>query len=253
MSATAEWSMQEITRATGTTSRTLRHYDHIGLLPPSRLGSNGYRFYNTDTLVRLQRILLLRQLGLGLKEIAEVVDGQQPEAEALQAHLDLMQLERKQLDRRIAAVNTTLTKRAEGKTLMATEMFDGFDHTRYEEEVTQRWGREAYQSGDRWWRSLSEEEKQAIQAEQQRIQDDYAEAYRAQLDPGAEQVRAITARLHQWLRAPMGSVSQGYFLGLADLYVADDRFAANYGGTEGATFVRDAMRVYAESAQFDQE
>ena len=51
----------------------------------------------------------------------------------------------------------------------------------------------------------------------------------------------------------MGSVSQGYFLGLADLYVADDRFAANYGGTEGATYVRDAMRAYAESAQFDAE
>lgn len=253
MSTQTEWSMHEITRVTGTTSRTLRHYDHIGLLPPSRLGSNGYRFYDTDTLVRLQRILLLRELGLGLKEIAEVVDGQQPEAEALQAHLDLMQLERNQLDRRIAAVNTTLTKRAEGKTLMATEMFDGFDHTQYEEEVTQRWGREAYQSGDRWWRSLSAEERKGFQAEQAQIQEDYAEAYRAQLDPGAEQVRAITARLHQWLRAPMGSVSQGYFLGLADLYVADDRFAANYGGTEGATYVRDAMRAYAESAQFDAE
>ncbi|HIZ34741.1 MAG TPA: MerR family transcriptional regulator [Candidatus Ruania gallistercoris] len=253
MSTQTEWSMHEITRVTGTTSRTLRHYDHIGLLPPSRLGSNGYRFYDTDTLVRLQRILLLRELGLGLKEIAEVVDGQQPEAEALQAHLDLMQLERNQLDRRIAAVNTTLTKRAEGKTLMATEMFDGFDHTQYEEEVTQRWGREAYQSGDRWLRSLSAEERKGFQAEQAQIQEDYAEAYRAQLDPGAEQVRAITARLHQWLRAPMGSVSQGYFLGLADLYVADDRFAANYGGTEGATYVRDAMRAYAESAQFDAE
>lgn len=253
MSPTTEWSMHEITRATGTTSRTLRHYDHIGLLPPSRLGSNGYRFYDTDTLVRLQRILLLRQLGLGLKEIAEVLDGQQPEADALQAHLDLMQFERDQLDRRIAAVHTTLTKRAERKTLMATEMFDGFDHTQYEEEVTQRWGREAYQSGDRWWRSLSDAEKKAIQTEQQQIQDDFADAYRAQLDPGAEQVRAITARLHQWLRGPMGSVSQGYFLGLADLYVADDRFAANYGGTEGATYVRDAMRTYAESAQFDAE
>ena len=80
---------------------------------------------------------------------------------------------------------------------MATEMFDGFDHTRYEEEVTQRWGREAYQSGDRWWRSLSDEEKKAFQGEQQQITDDYAEAYRAGLASDAEQVQAITARLHQ--------------------------------------------------------
>src|SRR5699024_3270866 len=162
--------------------------------------------------------------------------------------LDLMHFERDQLDRRIAAVRTTLTKRAEGKALMAAEMFDGFDHTQYEEEVTRRWGREAYQAGDSWWRSLSEEEKAAFQAEQQQIQDEYAEACRAQLDPGAEQVRAITARLHAWLRRPMGTVSQGYFLGLGDLYVADDRFAANFGGPEGAAYVRDAMHAYAEAA-----
>src|SRR5699024_5092884 len=167
-----EWSMHEVTTSTGTTSRTLRHYDHIGLLPPARVGANGYRYYDTDTLVRLQRILLLRQLGLGLKEIAEVLEGRQPEAEALQTHLDLMHFERDQLDRRIAAVRTTLTKRAEGKALMAAEMFDGFDHTQYEEEVTRRWGREAYQAGDSWWRSLSEEEKAAFQAEQQQIQDE---------------------------------------------------------------------------------
>src|SRR5699024_6462982 len=57
-----EWSMHEVTTATGTTSRTLRHYDHIGLLPPARVGANGYRYYDAAGLLRLQRILLLRDL-----------------------------------------------------------------------------------------------------------------------------------------------------------------------------------------------
>ena len=68
-----EWSIQQIAKLAGTTSRTLRHYDDIGLLAPSSIGHNGYRHYDEVALVRLQRILLLRELGLGLPQIAEVL------------------------------------------------------------------------------------------------------------------------------------------------------------------------------------
>ena len=71
---TNDWSIQEIARLAGTTSRTLRHYDDIGLLAPSRVAHNGYRHYDQTALVRLQRILLLRELGLGLPRIGEVLD-----------------------------------------------------------------------------------------------------------------------------------------------------------------------------------
>ena len=74
-----EASIQEVARLTGTTSRTLRHYDDIGLLPPSRVGANGYRWYDDDALVRLQRILLLRELGLGLDPIRRLLDEQADE------------------------------------------------------------------------------------------------------------------------------------------------------------------------------
>ena len=58
-----DWSIQEIAKLAGTTSRTLRHYDDLGLLPPTRIGGNGYRYYDEAALVRLQRIMLLRELG----------------------------------------------------------------------------------------------------------------------------------------------------------------------------------------------
>ena len=63
-----DWSIQEIAKIAGTTSRTLRHYDDIGLLKPTRTGHNGYRYYDAAALVQLQRILLLRQLGDGRRE-----------------------------------------------------------------------------------------------------------------------------------------------------------------------------------------
>jgi DNA-binding transcriptional MerR regulator len=60
-----DWSIQEVARLAGTTSRTLRHYGDTGILEPSRIGSNGYRYYDEQALARFQCILMLRNLGLG--------------------------------------------------------------------------------------------------------------------------------------------------------------------------------------------
>src|SRR5690606_18825276 len=101
-------SIQEVARSAGTTSRTLRHYDDIGLLPPTRIGANGYRRYDRDALVRLQRILLLRELGLGLPVIAEVLGREVDAAAALRAHVDWLREEQHRLERRIRSVTQTL-------------------------------------------------------------------------------------------------------------------------------------------------
>lgn len=242
-----EWSIQDLARAAGTTSRTLRHYDALGLLRPSRTGSNGYRHYDQDALLRLQRILLLRELGLGLTAIAEVLDGQQDAGAALRTHLGLLEQERQRLGRQIESVRTTLRKTARGEQLMASEAFDGFDHTRYEEEVTERWGAEAYRSGDRWWRSLTEAERQSFQQRHVDIARDFGAAHRLGASAGSPQVQEVTQRLHDWV-ATTTSVSADHFAGLGEMYVDDPRFGQHYDqhapGT--AVLVREAMRVYAD-------
>jgi DNA-binding transcriptional MerR regulator len=243
-----EWSIQEIARVSGTTSRTLRHYDDIGLLPPTRIGSNGYRYYDEHALTRLQRILLLRELGLGLPAIAEVVDGHQANADALTNHLRWLRQEKERLDRQIRSVETTILKMEGGEQLMAEEMFDGFDHTQYREEVEERWGKEAYAAGDRWYGSLSAEQKNRFRQDQLDIQRDYAAALEAGKPADGDEVQAITQRHFDWIsvgwRGTHPNAQQ--FVGLGEMYVADDRFGANYGGIEGARFVRDAMAAYAE-------
>jgi len=238
-----EWSIQDIARSAGTTSRTLRHYGAAGLLEPSRIGGNGYRYYDEQALVRLQRILLLRELGLGLPAIAEVLDGQRDSAAALETHLDLLEQEQRRIGRQIASVRTTLRKLKGGERLMAEEVFDGFDHTQYREEVTERWGAEAYRRGDQWWSSLSAEEKKAHQQEQLDISAAFGAAMAAGHARDSAEVQGITRRLHEWLRPAVSSVSAGYFAGLGQLYVDDPRY-----GVERATaeFVRDAMKIYAE-------
>ena len=242
-----EWSIQQIARAAGTTSRTLRHYGQVGLLAPSRIGSNGYRFYDESALLRLQRILLLRELGLGLPEITKVLAGEQDPVSALGLHLRFLQSEQHRLTRQIASVETTLRKLKGGEQLMPAEVFDGFDHTRYREEVIERWGQDAYDRADRWWTSLSEEDKQQFARTQTQIAREFAEAMQAGQAPGADDVQEITRRHVQWL-SQVVTPSKDYLTGLGEMYAADPRFAANYDSYAAGTaaFVRDAMAIYAE-------
>jgi MerR family transcriptional regulator, thiopeptide resistance regulator len=245
-----DWSIQDVARIAGTTSRTLRHYDAIGLLRPSRVGSNGYRYYDRDSLVRLQRILLLRELGLGLDAVGRVLDERTDAATALRDHLAWLQAERERLARQIASVESTIHAVEEGEQIVAERMFDGFDHTQYKDEVEQRWGKDAYAASDRWWRSKTPEERREWQDRQERLARDWQAAAASGAAPDSDEAQELARRHAEWLAGIPGTPGYGtgapaaaYLTGLGEMYVADDRFAANYGGT--AAFVRDALRVYA--------
>ena len=245
-----EASIHEVARLAGTTSRALRHYDDIGLLPPTRVGANGYRWYGDDELVRLQRILLLRELGLGLDQIRRVLDEQDDEAAALRTHLEWLRTEKERIGRQIASVEGTIAAREKGDGIVAEQAFDGFDHTQYREEVEQRWGKDAYARSDAWWRGLGAEGQAQHRAAQEGLAADWRAAAAAGTDPSSDEAQALAARHVAWLGSIPGTPGAGgtpvraYIEGLADMYVADDRFAANYGGAAGATFVREALHAW---------
>jgi DNA-binding transcriptional MerR regulator len=248
-----EWSIQEVAAVTGATSRTLRHYGQIGLLPPSRTGHGGVRFYDEDGLVRLQRILLLRDLGLSLASISDVLAGERDLADALHAHLALLEQQRDHVERRIASVRRTIEKKERGAPLMAEEMFDGFDHTTYRAEVEERWGADAYAAGDSWWRGMDAGERRAWQDRVARLGADWQDAAGRGISPDADEAQALARRHVDWLagipgtpRDAAGNLAREYVVGLGQMYVDDPRFAANYGGVKGARFVRDALAAYAD-------
>lgn len=246
-----EWSIQQISRLAGTTSRTLRHYDQVGLLPPTRIGANGYRYYDRAALVRLQRILLLRELGLGLEQIAEVLRRSEAEVPALRAHLRVLRREQERRDRQIAAVEATIVSLEREGDIPVNDMFDGFGHTQYEEEVTRKWGREAWESSDRWWRALDAPARAEWMERLRALNAAWQDAASRGIDPAGDDAQELAARHLAWLRGVPGAPADtdehaaAYLRGLGEMYVADERFAANYGGVAGATFVRDALAVLA--------
>jgi MerR family transcriptional regulator, thiopeptide resistance regulator len=80
------WSIAEVARMSGVTTRTLRYYDAIGLLRPAYVQPSGQRFYETPDLLRLQQILLLRELGVGLADIAAAIGSGPGTLAALRRH-----------------------------------------------------------------------------------------------------------------------------------------------------------------------
>ena len=248
-----ERTIQDVARLCGTTSRTLRHYDAIGLLPPSRVADNGYRYYDDDALVRLQRIVLLRGLGLALPEVRRVLDSERDPATALRAHLARLRDEQGRLSRQVASVTWTITALENGDPLMAETMFDGFDHTRYRTEVEERWGTAAFAAGDSWWRALSTADRDTWRHHVADLGAEWVSAAERGVGPGSAAAQDLARRHCAWLASipgtpghETGSPAKEYVLGLGEMYVADPRFAAHYGGEQNATLVRDALRLYAE-------
>jgi len=131
---------------------------------------------------------------------------------------------------------------------MAEQALDGFDHTVYKEEVEKRWGEESYTEGDRWWRGMTAEERESWRERQGALSAGWREAAASGLPVDGDVAQQLARRQFEWLSSMPGlpTVDRGYVIGLGEMYVADERFAANYGGADGAAFVRDAMRVFAD-------
>ncbi|MGH4031020.1 MerR family transcriptional regulator [Actinomycetota bacterium Odt1-20B] len=104
------WPIAEVARMSGVTARTLRHYDEIGLLPPASIGANGHRYYEERQLLRLQQVLVLRALGVGLPEIGRILAAQVDEVEALRGHHRRLLAERDRLDVLAGSVARTIAE-----------------------------------------------------------------------------------------------------------------------------------------------
>ncbi|MDO9485615.1 MAG: MerR family transcriptional regulator [Actinomycetota bacterium] len=248
-----QWSIAEVAKSAGISSRSLRHYDAIGLLIPSSVSPSGYRFYGQPEVLRLQQILGFKELGLGLSDIAAILDSEvDPVARLEELSLQFSDnIER--LQRQRESIHRAISIYRSGGTIVPTELFDGFDHTEYQQEVEERWGKQAYADADAWWNSMTEAERGNWRAVSEELTSAWTVAAARGIEPDSALAQELAARQDRWLSsmpgtpgAGSGHADSGYLLGLGELYVADERFASNYGGVRGAEFVAAALRVFVE-------
>lgn len=240
-------SIRKLAELAGTTSRTLRHYEQINLLPPSHKAHTGERFYSPQDLVKLQQILILRELEMPLNQIAAVILNQTDQIESLTGHLSGLRNKQKQLGDQIATVELTIERLKRKEGLVPEDLFEGFRDNPYADEAQERWP-DNYAESQRRLKKLTKEQQQAVFEQGNQNHIDLAELFKAGLTADEDEVQAVIAKHYKWI-CEFWTPNKDSYIGLGEMYVSDPRFTATYGkfAPGMAVFMRDAMRVWANA------
>ncbi|WP_459706636.1 MerR family transcriptional regulator [Actinophytocola sp. KF-1] len=246
------WSIAQVARMSKVTSRTLRHYDEIGLLPPAWVGGNGYRYYEQEQLLRLQQILVMRELGVGLDVIKEIVQQGRDQVEVLRMHRRWLLAERDRFARLARTVARTIDELEGGENVTSMDhWFEGFDSAKQEElrqEARERWGAEHVDAANahvkgkskEWWQAQGKQWAEQLGALVALID--------AGHEPGDTEVLDVLDGHYRWLSGYWTPNRESY-TGLGNTYADDPRFRANFDKTDPrlAEFMRAAMAAYAQA------
>lgn len=248
-----EYNVRQLSRLSGVSARTLRYYDEIGLLKPSRVEPTRYRYYDSAAVDRLQTILFYRALDVPLAAIQTLLS--QPGFDrkaALKDHLVQLSKKRAQLDTLIHTVQATLSAMKGEKTMQDSEKFEGFkqsliqeNEAKYGQEVRARYGDAGIDAANAKLQGLSAQQYQQAEALSAQLAGLLRQAVQHGDADGTLAKQAFA--LHkQWLCFYWPSYTAEAHKGLAEMYLADERFTAYYDAiAPGATrFLHDAIVAY---------
>jgi DNA-binding transcriptional MerR regulator len=264
MRSRRHYQVKEVAEQSGLSIRALHHYDAIGLLVPSGRTAAGYRLYTEDDLLRLQQILIGRELGLSLEEIRRSLDDPGfDRRRALQEQRAALTRRAAQTAEMLRAIDAALTiidregdaaaahDEREGTTVDFKKIFDGFDPAKYEDEVKQRWGNtEGYERSVKRTSAYTEEDWKRYKAEAGAIYADAIAALKAGKAPDDPGMMDVAERHRLSIDRWFYPCSSAMHCGLADMYEQDQRFRDFFEkhATGLAAFLSAAIRANARRA-----
>lgn len=239
-------TVKEVATITGVSVRTLHYYHREGILIPSEVTGNKYRYYDAANLAQLQNILFLRELDFSIQEIKGILaDPDYDEMDAFKKQRHLLLLKRRRLDKLIALLDQKL----EGEKNMNFKPFDmreiEANKKQFEAEVKERWGKtDAYHQSEQKTKGYTPENWATIHSETEAI---YA-GFVANMDKDASdpEVQKLVAQWQDNITRHYYDCNKEILAGLGLMYVHDDRFKANIDThAEGlAQFMSDAIAIY---------
>jgi len=244
------YTVKQLSKLAGITPRTLHHYDEIGLLKPSNVGDNGYRYYGEDAVLRLQQILFYRELDFPLNDIKKIMGRRDYDVMgALQSHKESLSKQAVRINRLIQTVDNTINHLKGNKTMSDEKLFEGFSEKqqeKYAQEAEKMYDPETVRESNRKWKAYSATKKESIMAEGSAIYKDMI----AVMSKGAGSVEA-QAIVERWRKHMdyFWTPNLEQLLGIANGYTDDPRFKANFDKMDPrlAEFMRNAVKVYVES------
>ncbi len=223
------YTVRKLSRLAGVTPRALHYYDEIGLLHPAAVGENGYRYYDEASLLRLQQILLYRELEMPLNEIGRILDGENFDAlDSLRGHRESLRQRIRRTEKLITSVDETIQFLEGKKEMDEIKMFEPFSEEQqaeYEKEAAEKYDPRIVKASQQKWKSYSREDKQRIGEEGNAVYRDFVLAIpKGPASPEAQDcVRRWRAHM-----AYFWEPDDEQCLGLADLYNDDPRFKTNF-------------------------
>ena len=237
-------TVNEVSKLTGVSIRTLQYYDRIGLLRPTRYTEAGYRLYDETALETLQQILLFRELEFPLKDIREIIS--RPDFDrnkALGQQIELLQLKKEHIE--------NLIDLAKGIKLLGvkTMNFDAFDTKKIDEYAAQAkasWGETpAYKEYEEKAKGRTREDDQKIYAGMIGIFAEFGQIRTS--DPASQEAQDLVRKLQAYITEHMYTCTKEILSGLGRMYAGGGDFTENidsYGGEGTAAFTSEAIKIY---------
>lgn len=248
------YSIGELAKLAGISTRTLRHYDAIDLLKPAYVEENGYRVYSEDEVKMLQQIMFYREFGITLEEIHAIVNSSEfDRLKALETHYQQLKSEKERISQLMNTVENTIKIYKEDLTMSKKE-FEGFkkqqikaNEEKYGEEIREKYGDDVINSSNKKFGNLTQEQYEHIEKLNEEISEALVNAVPEGKPESAEGQRV--AELHkEWLIMvwPDDLYSEEAHISLAQMYTQDERFKKYYEDiTEGAAdYLYEAIKVF---------
>ena len=241
--------IKEFAKLTGVSVRTLHYYDEIGLLKPAFVDEqNGYRFYDENSLLRMQEILFYRELAFPLKSILEILSSPDyAKQKALAEQRKLLELKKERLGRIIGALDGA----TKGKVSMTAFDNSGYETARkqYEVEAKQRWGEtDAYKEHKQKTANYSKDKWQEVNDGLMTIFAKFAKCKQNGNTADLDDAQALVKELQIYITENYYTCTNEILASLGQMYVADERFKTNIdkNGDGTAEFVSKAIEIYCK-------
>lgn len=235
--------IKEFAEFTGVSVRTLHYYDEIGLLKPSFVDrTTGYRYYDENSLLRMQGILFYRELDFSLKSIGKILSSPDYDTgKSLEEQKILLTLKKERLERLISSIDDAM----KGANVMRA--FDNSEFEKHKVEAQEKWGKtDAYKQHAEKTKHYSKQKWNDLSDGMDHILAEFAFCMKRAERPDSTEAQNLVKLLQN-------HISENYYLctneilaGLGQMYVADERFKNNIdkhaNGT--AAFICEAIAIY---------
>lgn len=233
----------------GVSTKTLRHYDRIGLLRPSARSQAGYRLYSEADGRRLAEILAYRALEMPLADIAMLLDGggdasgglsdsnivastmgvtDDGRVARLTAHLGRLRQQQQRLGGLIAHIEDMLLHEEEGAPMSAADELNGFTDDPYQDEAREQWGHtDAYKESARRVQQYSAEDWERYKEEAEDINSRFVELMQANVPADSIDAKALAEEHRLLISRWFYDCPKEMHANFGAMWEADPRFAEN--------------------------